>query len=138
MVYERDWFWSYYDTRLEGFVKSSCVKTRPIQSMSPGNRSYSSISHSIQVLLSVFFLLRIYSYLCHIMLIKFTMNIGSYSIVNPVCVTTRRPDAISTEFLIAGPFSPSIRDRMPMRFRLRIQCIRRNRIYMRKTMNWVS
>ena len=60
MVSETDWRWSYDDTRSEGFVKSSYVKTRPIQSMSPGNRSYSSISHSIQVLLSMFFLLRIY------------------------------------------------------------------------------
>jgi hypothetical protein len=138
MVYERDWRWSYDETRSEGFVKSNYVKTRPIQSMSPGNRSYSSISHSIQVLLSMFFLLRIYCYVRHIMSIKFTMNIGSCGIGFPDFVTTRRPDAISSELLTYGTFSPLIGVRMPMRYRPRIKCININRIYMRKTMIWVS
>jgi len=131
MVYKRDWRWSYDNIGSEGFVKSNYVKTRTIQSISAGNRSYSRISHSIQVLKSMFFLLRIYYYVRHIMSIKFIMNIGSYSIGNPVFMTTRRPDAISTEFLTYGTFSPSIAFRMPMRFRLRIKCINRNRIYMR-------
>ena len=130
MVYKRDWHWSYDNTGSEGFVQSNYVKARTIQSISAGNRSYSRISHSIQVLKSMFFLLRIYYYVRHIMSIKFTMNIGSYSIGNLVIMTTRT-DAISTEFLTYGTFSPSISFRMPMRFRLRIKCINRNRIYMR-------
>ena len=59
------------------------------------------------------------------------MNIGAYGIGTPEFVTTRRPDAIFTESLIYGTFSPSIGVKMPMRFRLRIKCINRNRIYMR-------
>ena len=79
----------------------------------------------------MFFLLRIYFYVRHIMSIKFTMNIGTYSIGNTVFMMIRRPDAISTEFLSYGTFSPSIAFRMPMRFRLRIKCRNGNRIYMR-------
>ena len=71
MVYKRDWRWSYDDIGSEGFVKLNYVKTRTIQSISAGNRSYSRISHSIQVLKSMFFLLRIYYYVRHIMSIKF-------------------------------------------------------------------